>query len=367
MSDEEGIGGVDAKGKFWEMPELVEKLLPFLDLESINQMAKSHKLTRKILGKTLVWNQLIKRIFPKDHDIHPENSNFPQEDDAHPHHAVLASERGNVRLLNGILSLSEDSDRSQLGMDLLHTICERHPILDTNRRRLVEVGCSCGQTHTVSILGFLLLKEVQTREQEGILCVERVKIRILYDPPLMALSSTVAEQQGLAEKVDVQDFRCETKEDAKAFAALMERSQTVWQGADNLFFIFVEGDIGVEGWAAIRRAVELLLAAHGKEIYLDSTRKTMNAGKREDLKAIWEIVFNWAVGDENEEEERVVEFNRTGGLGGGTGGGWEGVEGDRRGLEAVIDMTDEEWLEELAKYGRNIDSEEENEIEQEEG
>ena len=121
----------------------------------------------------------IESIFPKVNNIDPAQD-FPLEDWPHDY-ADLASDKAKVRLLTGILSLSEDSDRSQLRMDLVHRICKRHPILEPNNRRLVDVGCFCGQTHTVSILGFLLLKEVVTREQEIILCVERLKARILYD------------------------------------------------------------------------------------------------------------------------------------------------------------------------------------------
>ena len=144
MPVQEGIDELSRERKFWRTPELVEKLLAFLDLASIKELAKSHKLTRQILGNSFVWNRLIKKIFPKDHNIDPDDSNFPEEDDA-----VLASEMGKARLLTEILSLSEDSDRSQLGKDLLHTICKRHPpILDTISRRLVDVGSSCGQTHS---------------------------------------------------------------------------------------------------------------------------------------------------------------------------------------------------------------------------
>ena len=145
-------------------------------IESIKQLAKSPKLTRQILGKSLIWNQLIKSTFPKVNNIDPAQD-FPLEDWPHDY-ADLASDKAKVRQLTGILILSEDSDRSQLIMDLVHRICRRHPILDPNNRMLVDVGCSCIQTHTVSIL----LKEVLTREQESILCVEWVKARILYDP-----------------------------------------------------------------------------------------------------------------------------------------------------------------------------------------
>ena len=44
------------------------------------------------------------------------------------------------------------------------------------------------------------------------------------------------------------------------------------------------------------------------------------------------------------------------------------MEGHRRGLEALIDVTEEEWFEEVTKYGELWeDSEEEDEMGQEEG
>ena len=113
----------------------------------------------------------------KIRDIVPED--FPPKDFPHLYED-LDSDKAKVRLLVEIVSLSEDSDRSQLGMDLVHRICERHLILDPNNRGLVDVGCSFGQTDTVSILGFLLLKELGSGEQEIILCVDRVKAQILH-------------------------------------------------------------------------------------------------------------------------------------------------------------------------------------------
>ena len=96
MSVEEGIGGVDEVRKFWGTPELVEKLITFLDLESIKQLAKSHKLTRQILGKNLVWNQLIRRIFSEDLHINlvfdPDISLEHFLEDFPQHYADLASE-----------------------------------------------------------------------------------------------------------------------------------------------------------------------------------------------------------------------------------------------------------------------------------
>ena len=52
----------ETENKFWQCPELVENLLPFLDTYSIICLAKAHKTTQDIvLGKT-VWNMLIRQV-----------------------------------------------------------------------------------------------------------------------------------------------------------------------------------------------------------------------------------------------------------------------------------------------------------------
>ena len=241
--------------------------------------------------------------------------------------------------------------------------------MDPNNRKLVDVGCPCGQTHTVSFLGFLLLKEVGSRMQERILSVERVKpLNFLSDPILTALSSLVADQEGMVKKLDVGSLYCENKETAEAIATLVEQSETVMQDVDSSY-ILILGEIQAEGWAAIRRAVEHLSAAFGKDVRLDSERGSMIAGGKEDLKAIWDNVGSWRV-QSDDEEDQFLYFDKD-----MEGGGWEGVDGQRRGLEAVIDMTEEEWLEELSKYGHtqenseeeDEDSEEEDEMGEEEG
>ena len=97
------------------------------------------------------------------------------------------------------------------------------------------------------------------------------------------------------------------------------------------------------------------------------------AGRREDLKAIWDNVSSWDVGHNN---EYVLEFISEY-IGGGGWEDWEGEEGHRRGLRTVIDLPEEEWLEELEKFGQTVeedsgeenseDSDEENEMGDEEG
>ena len=40
---------------------MVEKLLPFLDLDSTLHLAQTHRVTRELLKKSFVWNKLIRR------------------------------------------------------------------------------------------------------------------------------------------------------------------------------------------------------------------------------------------------------------------------------------------------------------------
>ena len=52
----------EAEKKFWECPELVEHLLPFLDTLSLVNLALARRpILDIVLGKTM-WNKLIKKI-----------------------------------------------------------------------------------------------------------------------------------------------------------------------------------------------------------------------------------------------------------------------------------------------------------------
>ena len=84
----------------WAMPELVEKILPFLDPESILSLARSEVMDRNILQGTHVWNMLIRRSYPFDRP-------------------------GVLNALVQILKLMKDCTTARL--DLLDLICMRAP------------------------------------------------------------------------------------------------------------------------------------------------------------------------------------------------------------------------------------------------
>ena len=60
MSD----GFQSAEKMFWKTPELVDKLISFLDVESVSRLAELHQLTAQVLQGTSTWDKLVKRSCP---------------------------------------------------------------------------------------------------------------------------------------------------------------------------------------------------------------------------------------------------------------------------------------------------------------
>ena len=61
MSD----GFQSAEKMFWKTPELVDKLIHFLNAESVSRLAEVHQLTAQVLQDTSsTWNKLVKRNCP---------------------------------------------------------------------------------------------------------------------------------------------------------------------------------------------------------------------------------------------------------------------------------------------------------------
>ena len=113
MSHEIRLFGDDAEKIVLGTPELIEKLLSYLDLPSIKHLAEFHKVTRGILGNTFAWSKLIKRTFPED-EITNTWTRFISGDDT-----MMAAERQKARLLGKILGLMKRSERAELEMDLI--------------------------------------------------------------------------------------------------------------------------------------------------------------------------------------------------------------------------------------------------------
>ena len=111
-----------AEMKFWRTPELVEKLLPHLNLESTLALAQSHQLTRSLLQGTSIWNKLIRRNCPFAVKIKP--SDLPNPDLRLSIPPEMQVKIAVVKSIVEILKLMEDPEEALL-LDLLDVICER--------------------------------------------------------------------------------------------------------------------------------------------------------------------------------------------------------------------------------------------------
>ena len=264
---------MSAERKFWGLPEMVEKLLPFLDPASTKELAEAHDLTLQMLGKADIWEKLIKRAF---NNTTWAAKAYTAGDDP----LLLAAEKSKALALAGILNLTRNSQRAQL--DLLQAICKKFP--SHNNWNYVEVGCPFfEETHfVVSPGGFLLLEEVERELNSSQQKVLKIRLSRLEEPLLSALASRIGRQTEKVSSLRIQFVTCNTKEAAEAWASLLERSQTVVSfGPWEAIVVSIEGELGPEGWVAIWRGVELLLATGGRDIMVHSTRKYMAAGRKE--------------------------------------------------------------------------------------
>ena len=386
MPLEQVVDVFHAERKFWSTPELVEKLLFHLPLASTKELARCHRLTRQILGKPFCWNKLSNKTLEGE-DFILNSYTMPKEDDMH-----LAVMRPKIKLLSQILNLAESADKPQLELDFLHTICERYLTMDMSQdsdwpppemdplaaireqcfkpmRNHVSLSCCCLETHQVSLWGFVLLMDVEATLVSRKQSIEEVVVvpyfPDLRGPLLTALASKVVHQQEMVKNLDIGSVSCRNKEDAENFATLVEHCQEEalhgWSEP-----LIVVHDIGPEGWAAVRRGVERL----ARKITVTCGREALKGGRKEDMKAIWFAMQEWMV---YSGDEVVLMFDKefVGDLGGWVG--FEGLKGgQRKGLDAVIDMTEEEFLkevryvEELDNYEPSTESEEEEGEEEEE-
>ena len=329
-----------AISQFWETPELVERVLPYLDLTSTKMLAKAHKLTRLILKRAFAWHKLVRRVMPENEksELCSDVFGLPLSFENDP---VLASERQLAKDLVELLRLVKGN--SKLAISLLHALCQRHQFWS---RAHVQIRCSCLQTHRVTPWAFMLLMEVEASMKRTLFEVDTIQAVPLKGPFLLALAWKVAGQPGMIKMLDVgsfvveifsqQSFTENCNDSAEAIAILVEQSEAV---AEQKVRIGVEG-IGVDGWVAVRRAVQCLWTMFGTNVILSTDPRTMGAGRYEDLKATWDNVWEWLVHDESYGGAFVFSKEQDGEE------GWWDRGGFRRGLEAFIDMTEEEWREE---------------------
>ena len=206
------VGQDNAGKKFWGNPDLVEKLLPYLDVFAIILLAESKiSCTIQILQKSsAVWTKLVRRTFPgnqtwSDHPSTGRYWNFVME--------RFHVEKIQTLHLTSILTMMDNPKSHTL--DLLEIMCEKFPPIEKSDFS-IKLVCPCHQSqHSVSPLGFLLLEEVEGAHGSAHQEVLQIKVPFLKDPLMSALGSRLSKQQVKMTKMHSGPVSCWNRKNAR--------------------------------------------------------------------------------------------------------------------------------------------------------
>ena len=304
---------------FWNTPELIENLLRFLDPATIVCLARSHGFTLKILQGSVPWGNLIRRCCPQG--------------DGNPGDAVIRE----VFPLAFILEMMEDPQTVLLPL-LLDLICERFSA-PMHCKDTVKLACAQHRDgHLVTDSVFWLLEMIEAKFGTAKQQVEAVEMETLHEGFVLALAARVSRQDNKITLFSAQNISLNSDEGTKAFNTLVAKIQSWVPFSSDRMLLLVgssseeeeeeeEGlgkGFGEEGWKTLAETLQL---HPGMVRVVSTTKETLDRGRKEDLRKLWEIMGpegRWLVESGGHQELLVGEHS------------WER-------LEQVLEMTADEW------------------------
>ena len=282
-----------AERKFWNSPDHVEKLLPFLDASSTLNLAqaqaqanpKKHPLITEILIGTFNWTRFIKRTCP-------DLSNLRDWDGS------LEQKKAEMGPIIEVLKLMGKPQAHLL--KLLHLLLDKLPSLTGIDENKITVTCPEHEAHSMTLEGFCLLEEVEAAMDSSEQKIESISNMgsLCYIPwdylggdikeaSLSALSSRVERQEGQGVKIkttEIHAFRCSNLNNAVALHNLVRSSESFVLSSQLQIF----GPIGEAGWAALAQACQLPQFSGFRGILVAGGREFLLEGRREDVRALWD-------------------------------------------------------------------------------
>ena len=284
----------DAAQKFWNNPDFVEKLLPFLNPLSILHLAQSKiSCTLDILQdkeNPSNWRKLITRSLP---------DNFWLEQLADPDlnilRATFEQKRGQMRPLVAILKMMKKADSLMPTQDLLEVICEKSSKEDKNG--FIQIRSSSDWSCPISPLGFLLLENVEVEFNSALFEIVSVNVMSMDDLLLTALVARLSRQRRKMVRIDVLPHSwglvITSRDCAEALCSLIQNCEATC----NLHAVRVSANIEASGWTALAKALSSASVSVHRFI---ASRELAREGRREDLRTIWETsgwFARWFVDD----------------------------------------------------------------------
>ena len=276
------------------MPELVEKLLEYLDEISILSIVGVKLLTVEVL-KTASGTS--KRFKPKPlGKLIRKALGFGQPQ-------TLEEERTKVQRISRTL-LAQLGSPQPLLQEFLDVICAEHKYvkgrLDEDEY-VIRMSCPLHTYHSVSAQGFILLEDCEGAIGSTEQRIRKIELssrsyhyynpiwggadHIIREALLLALVSRVTRQLVAVETLTWYNdtLEVDSKDQALVLNALLQRCDRVL----NVQTVKVCGEIQMEGWEALAKAL-MKHPCHAKAIF--SSKKRMLQARREDLRTIWEAM-----------------------------------------------------------------------------
>ena len=298
----------DAGIKFWRMPEMIEKLLDYLDEVSILTIVGVNLLTAEVLQTASKTSEPLAKLIRKVLGF-GQSQTFQQQ-------------REKVQRMSNTLLAQLDSPEPLL-LEVLDVICAehkygnvsvRHPGIDNStnytQRSVIKISCPLHSDHSVSPLGFILIEDCEaalafSSTQQHIINIElngkEDMADICWHWPyytrnnmrgtlLSALNSRLARQEVAVETLAWHSDTFEINNNNNnvpadlvgVFNALLQRCDHLL----NLKTVKVRGELGVEGW----KTLALAMQKHPCRLVFYTSRGWMLEARREHLRAIWEAL-----------------------------------------------------------------------------
>ena len=224
----------EAQHKVFNLPELVERVISFLDPEAALHLVQSQVTNKEILQKSLsskAWNTSVTRM---KQSLSVEDGGLQTEDALN---------------LVKIFKLADLQEHLQdFSSFLLNLICKSSP----DKSGWVEMICPCNPNpHTISLAAFHLLEEVEGVLGRTQMSVKSMTVVELKEPLLSAISSRMSRQPKMLTFIAVQRVVINSKSSALAFITLLQlQAKRV-----EVNCLEVGEEVGEEGWQLLATAL----------------------------------------------------------------------------------------------------------------
>ena len=298
---------MDVMKKFWASEDLMEHLLPMLDLPSTLALASVNPLVISLVQRTLIWKHLLKTSWQ-----------------------LFLEDFTKVDKMIELLKMMKDPEPFLL--DFLEYICRNVPLIGL----IIEVGEHRGEIKLQlngknKVVGpslFMLLEHVVASMEAEVMVdmvVEEVQLEYFGGNVGKALTSQAPRQQRKVRKVNFgwglqfeegEPTSWEKKDATNCISLLHNCSKWAVKG------LYLHS-LGQSDWSSLAEA-----SAKGEIKFVDVKREALILGRLEEVKKVWEATTDYW---------RIIGLTELIGEGGeGRAEGWKRIQ-------KVMEMEDQEW------------------------